>query len=289
MEIRTGGYNINDAVGESNKKTEKPGSPSVDEVNRFHDNDDVDGSAFAHHHTLGSRSTQAAAGNHRHDGTDSAALFSNLHDYYNKYETPSWMNGISIPQGLLVDVYDSSTRTVSGSGTIQLVTTADDPHSVIAGHTYLLMTEFDARLSGGTGSYYMIVRFPANRWERPPNPPGSPSVAPPPILPPTASSLNYCTRPAAYLEPRLGGVYNTHSVVNTYTPQYNGIFYPGMSIELTSGSLDVRRISLRVIDLGRVGMGNHGTNYLLTQIVRELRKMGSDITILGAIDHDYHT
>lgn len=49
-------------------------APSAKEVTAFHDNDDVDGSKEAHHHTLGPGATQAASGNHTHDGGDSAEL-----------------------------------------------------------------------------------------------------------------------------------------------------------------------------------------------------------------------
>lgn len=36
------------------------------EINRAHDYDDVDSKALAHHHTLGTKANQAAAGNHNH-------------------------------------------------------------------------------------------------------------------------------------------------------------------------------------------------------------------------------
>ena len=51
-----------------------PESPSSDEVNLFHLNSDKDSSALALHHTLGRGPTQAAAGNHTHNGKDSAQL-----------------------------------------------------------------------------------------------------------------------------------------------------------------------------------------------------------------------
>lgn len=46
--------------------------PSAQSVNDFHGRSDVDTSMFAQHHTLGSGRTQAAPGNHTHDGTSSA-------------------------------------------------------------------------------------------------------------------------------------------------------------------------------------------------------------------------
>lgn len=44
------------------------------ESNADHENDDTDVSARAHHHTLGTGRTQAAAGNHIHDGITSPLL-----------------------------------------------------------------------------------------------------------------------------------------------------------------------------------------------------------------------
>lgn len=49
----------------------KPPSQAVDD---FHTNSDVDARAESQHHTLGPNPTQAAPGDHRHDGGDSALL-----------------------------------------------------------------------------------------------------------------------------------------------------------------------------------------------------------------------
>ena len=46
-----------------------PGGGNQD-VNRFHDYDDLDIGILSHHHTLGIQSSQASPGNHRHTGTD---------------------------------------------------------------------------------------------------------------------------------------------------------------------------------------------------------------------------
>jgi hypothetical protein len=51
-------------------------SPTAEEVERFHTNADVDTRAESAHHTLGPSPTQAAPGNHRHDGGDSELLLS---------------------------------------------------------------------------------------------------------------------------------------------------------------------------------------------------------------------
>lgn len=46
------------------------GSPSPQVVKNFHTNADTDSSVFAVHHTLGSKPTQAAPGNHTHEAAD---------------------------------------------------------------------------------------------------------------------------------------------------------------------------------------------------------------------------
>ena len=52
----------------------KPPSQAVDD---FHTNSDVDARAESQHHTLGPNPTQAAPGNHTHDGGDSELLLLN--------------------------------------------------------------------------------------------------------------------------------------------------------------------------------------------------------------------
>lgn len=60
-------------------------TPTPDDVNLFHLYSDRDSSALAQHHTLGNKPYQAAAGNHTHNGKDSALLdFNNILN--------SWMN-----------------------------------------------------------------------------------------------------------------------------------------------------------------------------------------------------
>ena len=54
-------------------RDENPKPPSQ-AVSDFHENSDLDSRAEAQHHTLGPNPTQAAPGNHRHDGGDSALL-----------------------------------------------------------------------------------------------------------------------------------------------------------------------------------------------------------------------
>ena len=44
------------------------------EVNKIHARDDVDKSAFAHHHTLGPKRGQASPGDHIHDGKTSKKI-----------------------------------------------------------------------------------------------------------------------------------------------------------------------------------------------------------------------
>lgn len=48
--------------------------PTPDQVNEFHRYDDVDFSDESHHHTLGNEKNQATAGDHNHNGKNSAIL-----------------------------------------------------------------------------------------------------------------------------------------------------------------------------------------------------------------------
>jgi hypothetical protein len=52
--------------------------PSAEEVDNFHTNSDLDIRAESLHHSLGTSATQAAAGNHNHDGGNSVALLADL-------------------------------------------------------------------------------------------------------------------------------------------------------------------------------------------------------------------
>jgi hypothetical protein len=59
--------------------------PTTEEVNQFHLNSDKDSSATALHHTLGIGPSQAAPGNHSHDGKNSKRIkFSDIEG--------GWMN-----------------------------------------------------------------------------------------------------------------------------------------------------------------------------------------------------
>lgn len=56
------------------KQDAKPATPEPREVNLFHSRSDVDASKIAQHHTLGVKNTQAAAGDHVHDGITSRKI-----------------------------------------------------------------------------------------------------------------------------------------------------------------------------------------------------------------------
>lgn len=51
---------------------------SSEDVEKLHTNSDADVRRESQHHTLGPRTTQAAAGDHKHDGSDSALLLTGL-------------------------------------------------------------------------------------------------------------------------------------------------------------------------------------------------------------------
>lgn len=52
--------------------------PTAEEVERAHTNADTDTRAESMHHTLGASPTQAAPGNHTHDGGDSELILQGL-------------------------------------------------------------------------------------------------------------------------------------------------------------------------------------------------------------------
>jgi hypothetical protein len=56
------------------KDDAKPTTPPPREVNLFHTRSDVDSSKISQHHTLGVKNTQAAAGDHVHDGQNSRKI-----------------------------------------------------------------------------------------------------------------------------------------------------------------------------------------------------------------------
>lgn len=56
----------------------KPRGASPREVNEFHNRSDVDASTFSQHHTLGIKHTQAAYGDHVHDGKSSRKVGANM-------------------------------------------------------------------------------------------------------------------------------------------------------------------------------------------------------------------
>lgn len=51
---------------------------TAEQVEELHKNDDVDVRRESHHHTLGPRGVQAAAGDHTHDGSNSSLLLTGI-------------------------------------------------------------------------------------------------------------------------------------------------------------------------------------------------------------------
>jgi len=66
--------------GVSDNKVNPAKAPkaTTEEVESFHTNSDVDLRAESQHHTLGSSPSQAAAGDHNHDGGNSALILDGL-------------------------------------------------------------------------------------------------------------------------------------------------------------------------------------------------------------------
>lgn len=57
------------------KPVREPAPPPTESVQTFHTNADTDGDSSALHHTIGPGSSQAAGGDHTHNGGDSSPLF----------------------------------------------------------------------------------------------------------------------------------------------------------------------------------------------------------------------
>lgn len=64
-----GGDPFGDTKGDRRDTT-----PSPSEVRDFHQKSDVDAATTAHHHTIGTRRTQACSGDHIHDGVNSRLI-----------------------------------------------------------------------------------------------------------------------------------------------------------------------------------------------------------------------
>lgn len=67
------------AYGSTREKPQNDDQPpTAEEVERLHTNADTDTRAESQHHTLGPSPTQAAPGNHKHDGGDSELILAGL-------------------------------------------------------------------------------------------------------------------------------------------------------------------------------------------------------------------
>jgi hypothetical protein len=60
------------------RSDKKPIGPSPQEVHQLHNRSDVDASVLSQHHTLGIKHTQAAPGDHVHDGIGSRKIGAGL-------------------------------------------------------------------------------------------------------------------------------------------------------------------------------------------------------------------
>jgi len=67
-------------VGLENYKGEfeKKGDVAAAEVNELHKKSDLDSSAEAQHHSLGTKRDQATSGTHKHDGKDSVKIMTGM-------------------------------------------------------------------------------------------------------------------------------------------------------------------------------------------------------------------
>lgn len=65
-------------TSERKAKVDIAPKPTTEEVEDFHTNSDVDLRAESQHHTLGTSPSQAAQGDHNHDGSNSALILDGL-------------------------------------------------------------------------------------------------------------------------------------------------------------------------------------------------------------------
>jgi len=65
-------------VSERKVNPAQAAKPTTEEVDNFHTNSDVDLRKESQHHTLGPNPSQASAGDHNHDGGNSALILDNL-------------------------------------------------------------------------------------------------------------------------------------------------------------------------------------------------------------------
>lgn len=264
-------------------------SPGTEEVARFHDNDDVDGNVFSHHHTLGPRSTQAAAGNHRHDGADSAAIFDSLenphgsNDPYTGNPLPPYKQGVAVAVGMKNHKKYSETYTSVGDDVIH---GTSDPIRVVGGHSYLIRVSFEGRVNVSSGA----VRFNLKVKENLPSvPPPGPLVAPPPLSLAAPTTADTSVEHSSFLQ--LLSSSDTKELSRVYVPDRNGVvrfgawwrYGPGVS------SLELRNITITVMDMGREEADDWNNLWrMMTRLFKSLRKMGAKEYVLGESEI-YHT
>lgn len=265
------------------------GLPGPETIARFHDNDDVDGSAFAHHHTLGSRPTQAAPGNHRHNGADSAALFDDFLDPNNEVNPYTgatlapYERGVSVPVGMknhkrLGETFTSiSDNTIFGSS---------NAIRVVGGHSYLVRFSFEGQGNADNQTVRLNLKVKENPHVIPPE---GTAVAPPPLVLGVPTTTDPSVENSSYVGVESGP--RTNDIWRVYVPEKNGVARFGMWWRYGSGltSLQARNITFTVIDLGREEADNwRNLWYMMSRLLKVLRKMGGTHYVLGEND-TYHT
>ena len=264
-------------------RTKNPKAPESEAVSRFHDNDDVDGSKFAHHHTLGALPNQAAAGNHKHDGGDSFALFSGFYDYYNTNIENPWERGVAIADGLKNNKkYPESISSVADNSMYG----PSDAVRVIHGYNYLVMVEFEVRADVDT---YLPVNLKV-RTNYMPIPPEGTLYAPPPLVisDPTTSDPSVDHTSNIDVKGTAGGFRQGQfsrifKAEGTGVAKFSTWFRYG-----ANASLDIRKYNIRVINIGKEEPDMYNTPWqMMYRLMKVLREMGADQYILGGWD-TYH-
>lgn len=265
-------------------RTKNPKAPEAEAVSKFHDNDDVDGSKFAHHHTLGPLPNQAAAGNHSHNGGDSTALFQDFDDSYNEQTANPWERGVSIADGLKNNKkYPESISPVADNAMYG----PSDAIRVIHGYNYLVMVEFELRADVAT---YISVNLKA-RTNYMPIPEEGVLYAPPPLVISNPTSSDPSVDHTSLIDVkgttdgfRQGQFSRVFKAQGTGVVKFSTWFRYG-----NNTSLDIRKYNIRVINIGKEEPDMYNTPWqMMYRLMKVLRKMGADQYILGGWD-TYHT
>ena len=247
-------------------------SPGPNKINADHDNDDVDGSPFSHHHTLGSRANQAAPGNHDHNGANSVALFSGFVDYVSEYYAPG--DGIGIADGLKFNNGRNSNAPTAVSA--DTVIRQGDWFAINRHHQYLVLANFDIRCATSVDIdahiRYRTVLMSAPEAALPVPPPSDVVLA-------SDSSID-----GGHEFPVMGDArWASGNFWRLYNHGDNPPGYIRFGLSVAAGALSYHKMAqITAVDIGTATNSRGGglRHYLMT-LNSILNRMGGEFTIVG--------